>query len=290
MIDKLARLWRNERRYRIGSHSLALNADHALPAYQRKFSTYDRFLPELGRQLEEGATVIDIGANVGDTIAAMASANLELNFIAVEPSDQFLPLLRRNCATIMEVKGSRSIEILACYVTDKLMVSGVSAGRGTAHMVLSANQVEDSKHNNISLDSVIAGTKSRIGLIKSDTDGFDWSVLSSGMTMIAKLQPMLFFECEVGNAGEHVGSYTDIFGRLREAGYGHFFIFDNFGAFMFKTCDIGAMEGLLTYVAAQNDRALHRTIHYFDVLAVSDSDCPAAQVAVTNYVAQFSMA
>ena len=58
-------------------------------------------------------------------------------------------------------------------------------------------------------------------------------------------------------------------------------------AFMFETADSDTMTGLLKYVAAQNDNAIHRTIFYFDVLAVSATDQPVARAAVTQYMTQF---
>jgi hypothetical protein len=54
---------------------LSLPPDHGLPKFQAEHVMYDRFLPELARCLEGGAntTIIDVGANVGDTALAMVS-------------------------------------------------------------------------------------------------------------------------------------------------------------------------------------------------------------------------
>ncbi len=290
MIAPLARLWRKDRLYRVGKYDLRINADHALPAYQRRFATYDRFLPHLARELEAGTTVIDIGANIGDSIAAMASANAQLRYIAVEPSGQFLPLLRHNCDVITDAAMAPEIEILEGFVSDKLAITGITARSGTAKAVISADAGESSGQINFTLDSVIAGAGSAVSLIKSDTDGFDWSVLNSGMAMIAGIMPMLFFECEAGKQGEHVGDYASLFDRLQQTGYQHFFVFDNFGAFVCETPDCTVLQGLLEYVAAQNRNSLHRTMYYFDVLAVSAAGRDAAKSAVAKHVASLHSA
>lgn len=285
MIERLARLLRNNKKYRVGKFVLEINAHHALPTYQRRFATYDQFLPYLARELEAGTTVIDVGANIGDSIAAMASANAKLRFIAVEPAEQFLPLLRHNCEIIRDAEPGTQIDILESFISDNLNISGMMEYSGTARAIISEHPTETSTQRNVSLDSVIEGAHSPISLIKSDTDGFDWSVLSSGDRMISKHMPLLFFECESGNQGEHVANYARIFQQLRQSGYKYFFVFDNFGAFIFETTECTVLQCLLEYVSAQNRNSLHRTMYYFDVLAVSDSGRLAAQSAIAEYVA-----
>src|ERR1700723_972882 len=84
--------------YRYRNFSIRLPADHLLPFYQSMYGTYDKFLPHLVRYLEPQATVIDVGANCGDTLAGMYDANDRLNYICVEPDEVFFRYLSENAA------------------------------------------------------------------------------------------------------------------------------------------------------------------------------------------------
>lgn len=52
--------------------------------------------------------MIDIGANIGDTIAACFAEPTD-RFLAIEPDPHFLHYLRKNCATI---ENCTALEVL----------------------------------------------------------------------------------------------------------------------------------------------------------------------------------
>lgn len=60
-----------------------------LPKYKQAYPNYNRFLPHLAKHLKDSDFVVDIGANVGDTLAAMYRANDSLRFICTELNDVF---------------------------------------------------------------------------------------------------------------------------------------------------------------------------------------------------------
>jgi hypothetical protein len=49
-------------------YSIELTPDHLLPTYQKNHPKYDRFLPVLVAHLEKGCVIVDVGANVGDSV------------------------------------------------------------------------------------------------------------------------------------------------------------------------------------------------------------------------------
>lgn len=57
--------------YHYKEYSIKLPANHMLPVYQKYHPKYDRFLPHLVKYIEPSDTVIDVGANVGDTLAGI---------------------------------------------------------------------------------------------------------------------------------------------------------------------------------------------------------------------------
>src|SRR5690242_13782082 len=113
------------RDYRIGRFRLTLTRDHALPKYQARFSTYDRFLSVLAKHLEPQGTVVDVGANVGDTLAAIASASPGLHFLAIEPDPVYSSLLRENVTRMRAVEPNLSIEIVDAMIADNLAIVGL---------------------------------------------------------------------------------------------------------------------------------------------------------------------
>jgi tRNA G46 methylase TrmB len=59
-----------------------------LPIYQRAHPKYDRFLPHLVKYFNSAKyIVVDIGANVGDSLAGMIEKNSKLNFINPSPDN-----------------------------------------------------------------------------------------------------------------------------------------------------------------------------------------------------------
>ena len=70
-----------KRRYRIGNSYITLDFTHRLPDYQFSHPYYDRFLPHLVSYLPSHSVVIDVGANVGDTLVGMIGANSEIEYL-----------------------------------------------------------------------------------------------------------------------------------------------------------------------------------------------------------------
>ena len=77
-LRKVKALLHLDTEYRFADFSIVLPADHALPIYQKAHRLYDRFLPHLSKYIESGSTVIDVGANCGDTVAAMFAARSKI--------------------------------------------------------------------------------------------------------------------------------------------------------------------------------------------------------------------
>ena len=71
-------------------------AEHALSRYKKFHKNYDRFLPHLVKYFKSTKyTVVDIGANVGDTLASMIEINSKLNFICIEADNNFFEYLKK---------------------------------------------------------------------------------------------------------------------------------------------------------------------------------------------------
>jgi FkbM family methyltransferase len=180
--------------YQYTSFSIALPADHLLPSYQKQNNLYDRFLPHLSKYLEPKSTVIDVGANCGDTLAAMYDANKNLTYICIEPDGAFFGFLQKNVSRIKAIDRNASILTIRSLVGKNVTGVLLEGSGGTKKAI-----VGDSKNSisSQSLDHILSLSKAtNISLIKSDVDGFDYDVIDSADSVDSVLSlgaPIIFY-------------------------------------------------------------------------------------------------
>ena len=80
---------------------------HPLRAIRHKHKNYDRFLPMLASNLGANKTIVDIGANIGDTLIAMCSKNELSQYICVEPVTEYFNLLQQNILLNPSIDNNR---------------------------------------------------------------------------------------------------------------------------------------------------------------------------------------
>lgn len=261
--------------------SLVLPADHGLPRFHALHRHYDRFLPHLAGFLPPGTGVVDVGANCGDTLAAMHAANQKLAFTCIEPAPVFDAYLRRNLARLRAAHPMLDVTIVNAMVGAAVSGAALVEAGGTAKQVVGgASTIAGAA--TLSLDAIMAGGPP-IGLLKSDVDGFDYDVLDSASAVIAADRPLLFFECQLDHAFQRDGYRATIAGLVRN-GYRHWTVFDNFGEVLLRTSDIDQIGLLLDYLWRQNAHGATRTIFYYDMLAATDGDAALVDRTVTAYL------
>lgn len=264
--------------YFIGDNKIILNQGHALPKYQKEHRLYDRFLPILAKHLPKEKIIVDVGANVGDTLISMIQ-NLDNKFYCIEPSDEFYEYLKKNIL-LLDKRLQSNIKIFKNLIgTNKFTGTIVENGLGTASLNVSDNSVSNSK--TISLDELSKNEKDVI-LIKVDTDGFDFDVLLSGNTILKDEKPILFWENEIKTENQKNG-YNELYDFLESNGYTHLFIFDNFGNLMLENSNFKTLSDLTEYIYSMNQQKSTRTIYYNDILAVCPNNLNIANNAINEY-------
>lgn len=271
--------------HRVGHHSIRLPAEHLLPQYQRAHPRYDRFLPHLAAVLAADDVVVDVGANCGDTLVAMASANAALEFICIEPDAAFFACLQSNAALLPATTRVHALRALVGALVGSMAAGVVLQGSGGTRAARPG--AEGEHHTARTLDDIVQGLGSgvaqRVRLVKSDVDGWDHDVIASARQLIAATRPLLYFECQFDNAEQHAG-YAQLVTQLFASGYVCAFAFDNFGGFM-QRCDSAApLLQLFSYLWQQNCGRSTRTLHYFDVLMCSAADLALCERAVQGHV------
>jgi len=267
--------------YAYSDFSILLPADHLLPTFQKHHNLYDRFLPTLSKYLSPASTVIDVGANCGDTLAAMYDRNKNLRFVCIEPDETFFGYLQNNILRIKKIDTKAEIQSIRMLVGKKITDVSLEGSGGTKKAVMGNKNRSLSSQ---SLDDILSNTKmSDIRLLKSDVDGFDYDVIDSAETIIANHKPMIFFECQFDHVFQKEG-YEKTIAHLEGKGYTEWIIFDNFGEVILRTNDLQQIYHLFNYLWRQNVQRSTRTIYYYDILTFTKKDNAFIEMIMNDYL------
>ena len=266
-------------KYHYKDFSIQLPANHMLPTYQQHHPKYDRFLPHLAKYIQPSDTVIDVGANVGDTLAGMAEQNAISSYICIEPDDLFYEQLQKNIERIKSSKIDLKVHTIKSLVGKSVSGVFLEGKGGTKHAIISNGGSIKSKP----LDELLSEIAySNIRILKTDADGFDYDVLDSSASVIHVHKPVIFFECQYDYDYQKNG-YEKTLYSLESEGYCDWTIFDNFGEIVVQTKNLDVVIQLMRYLWNQNIGRATRTIHYYDVLAVQDKDANLIDRVLADY-------
>jgi FkbM family methyltransferase len=263
-------------RYKIGNYEIEIPPNHNLPKFQKSWKLYDRFLPVLARHISSDKIIIDVGANVGDTAIALL-AECRNPLVCIEPSDVFYGFLQKNL---------KSVPAFAPRITliQKLVGTGAISGTlehtqgGSAKLKLES---EKSSNEVVPLDRLI-DTISDVGLIKVDTDGYDFDVLRSGAKIISASKPVLYWENIMWEEFQFRG-YEELYRLLEQNAYNRIYIFDNFGNLMSQESNFETLKNINSYLASIEKSGCTRTFYYTDILACTLKDQAAVEKAIAEY-------
>jgi FkbM family methyltransferase len=199
---------------------------HDLPLYRRSFMHYDTALPRLARYLQtaRGAmlAVVDVGANIGDSAAALLALP-ETRVLAIEGNERFFQLRTANSA-----QWADRLTPVHCLLGERSewLAAAIDAGRGTGRLRPS----EDTAVLRSLADVVDEYPAFRnAGLVKIDTDGFDIAILRGARPWLAAVRPVLFFEYDPHFWRPITPDGARLFCELAHLGYGPLLAYDNFG-------------------------------------------------------------
>jgi FkbM family methyltransferase len=216
-------------RIEIGRRKLWMNWSHNLPFFLASYPNYET---EIGRLAEfihgyDGRLMmIDVGANVGDTIACLPPLK-NAGFLCVEASKRYFELLRRNFGSETNVKL-----VLALLGDGDRTQSGLALQEcgGTAHVGGLAGEVTGVPTT--TLDALVAQDDSFYGtnLLKIDTDGYDLRVLRGASRLLERARPCLHVEMSTRHWRDYGNSSAaEAIAYLSQYGYDQMLLYDNQG-------------------------------------------------------------
>jgi FkbM family methyltransferase len=252
---------------KIGAKILRMKNSHNLPFYLGEYPLYDRALPRIARMVNEldgHLHFIDVGANIGDTVA-LVTDKTNGSFLCIEGDPDYLPFLKINVSRIKKSKIIIQDTYCGNIQDQQLQILNID---GTARLK-ETRKIKDNRIKIQGLGSIVrryTEFSRKTNLLKIDTDGFEISVLESGKKFIREKQPVIFFEFDPKFYLEHVDDPLKIFDILFELGYGEGLVYDNFGVpiSIVKINDRKSIEILVEKIDFKN-------IYYFDILVIPDS-------------------
>jgi FkbM family methyltransferase len=267
------------RSYRIGSVSIELPAGHRLPEYQEAVPLYDRFVPLLAERLSGPDLIVDVGANVGDTVAALVGV-CENPILAIEADPTYYRYLVENLGRVRH--GVKPVQTLlgTGRVGGQLIPDGTTSGF----------QVGEGDAAFTSLDSVVdSGLPDGAGvaLIKSAIGGYSWDVLESGEATLRQFEPVLYWDNYVRDPAFRNGAHREPFGHfyrlLADIGYDRVWVFDNYGGLLLSGATFASLASIDDYVASQAWGRATDSFDYNYVLAATARRAAPAEAAIEAY-------
>jgi FkbM family methyltransferase len=250
----------------VHGRAMRLPLSHALPYYLAVHAEYDRLPARLAayvRRKKSRLTCIDVGANIGDTVAAFSGGASD-RFLAIEPNPRFREYLVKNWSGNPAVV----VESVLCSAATRDGRFNVDEHGGTARIRAVAGGI-GVEMQAMSLDDVIARHPAfaQANVLKIDTDGHDFQVIAGAHGLIAAATPAVLFECDAFSNPRYVEECREALRSFAARGYDAFLLYDNFGYLLgkYSLTDLEAFERLLFY-------QLTSRFDFFDILVMPTPD------------------
>lgn len=255
--------------------SLRIPTEHPLPLILRQHPQYNRPLALAVKALAASSpdnptlAVIDVGANIGETIAVIEQLNPGLcSYLCVEADQDIAEICRFNH------EGNNRVQTEQCFIGEDegSLVRLEDDGRAnpSTKLVTETDTEEASRYSRlVRLDTLarpFAEAHGGLNLIKVDTEGYDFSVLRSGSELLSRYKPALFFEWYPALLMDLNEEVWDGFDFLERSGYDHFVFFSSQGDYY---CKLSKPDHFLLRSLAGTANQ-NKTLLYFDVFASAD--------------------
>lgn len=183
------------------------------------------YIETMLKYIEQGDTVIDIGANEGLWTNALAKKVKENGCVwAFEPVESTFKLLKKN------TRKYSNINLLKLGVSDKtgsetIVYDPVATAPPGASIVTTAKHISNtqnlikSKIQLDTLDNVLLNKIEKVKFIKVDVEGHELNVIKGGIKTISKHKPILFMEILRENWINNAPDQSEVAKLLNSIGY-----------------------------------------------------------------------
>ena len=212
----------------IDNKKIILPPGHLLSLYESVYPKYDRFLPTVIGKIKENEVIIDIGANVGDTLFRLLNINTRPYYYCIEADNFFFEYLQKNKKSL-DINIQNKIILINTLVGNQLKGNLSETTTGTKSLIVSDSGIKSKKLDDIIMEYKIKNIK----LIKVDVDGFDYNILFSAINELKNNKPDIFFEyMPLDESGKK--NYSRLMEKLNQIGYSNWTMLDNYGSIIFE--------------------------------------------------------
>jgi FkbM family methyltransferase len=260
----------------IGPYHIRLAPGSQIPKYKNSFHLYDTALAKIARVMKAKYPTlhaIDVGANVGDTAALIRESD-EIPVLCIEGDPSLFPLLEENVARLgPEVKIERSF-----LGPDGLGIN-LGSARDLGNNACLVEAVDEEGATNLRSLRAILADHPEFGnskLLKTDTEGFDFTILKQSIDFIRESKPAIFFEYDPTFHSDEPQAGLEIIEELTSADYSDFIYYDNFGNFLLhaEASNRTIFADLDRYLASNRRHGV--AVYYFDICALHQEDAELA--------------
>lgn len=265
----------------IGGHPVRFPAQSRIPQSYEFYPNYGRELTSLAQLVSAkypDAVMVDVGANVGDTIALIRQCT-NAKIYAFEGDSTSLGFLRVNTASLGNVEiVDRFLDETGHIATTHIEKSGWN---NTLRPTSDGASIEFTTLDRFFADHPHAP---RLKLVKIDCEGFDARILRGARALFTASRPAILFEYHARCLRELQEDGPSIFASLASLGYEDVILFDHAGELLLSSSAGNAplWRQLDRYTA--NDRT---PILYFDAVCFhrDDGDLARRMTALTPSIA-----
>jgi FkbM family methyltransferase len=228
-----------EVKFCIGESSLRLPLSHELPFYRLLFPEYSQNLANICFHVGQkypGFTMIDVGANVGDS-AVVSRLRSDHPILCLEGEPRFFQLLAENTRKIGDIECEEAFVgapgDYAGTIRRERGNATVQLGSGPGAVAMRTLSDVLSRHPRFA----------NATLIKLDAEGFDCKIIAAEAVLLRRNKPVLFFEY-YPHACQKAGydAFT-VFSLLLSVGYATLLIYQNCGPY-FMTLNLDQLCSL----------------------------------------------
>ena len=229
----------------LGNQEIKVNLSHQLRDIVKVYPQYNHNLGRIVGYTEAvrgKISVIDIGANVGDTVAFIRNTS-EAPILCIDGEEKYVEILKTN------VQQYKDISICHTLVGKENKSENVKlkVEKGTAHIEFSNKPVTVRTLENI-LEEFPRFKESKV--LKTDTDGFDTWILRSCSSFLKTVKPILFFEFDPYFIKANNDDPFEFIDYLKSIGYKYLIFYTNIG-------------DLLLSCSMEDTKTIHQIVHFF---------------------------
>jgi FkbM family methyltransferase len=213
----------------VRNRSIFLPWTHNLPSIVAEYPSYESEIPKLATHIHTAdgrLCMIDVGANVGDTILSLPPLK-NAKFLCIEASRHFFDVLQLNLG------DHSNVTLECCLLTDLAARRGALVeNHGTGHVEATFSAEGEPEQLNTTLDGLICHHPefAEVNFLKVDTDGYDLRVLLGAQNLLKTARPCIHVEFSPRHWRNFGGcDVAEGIQLLCELGYENLLVYDNVG-------------------------------------------------------------